>query len=331
MKAVAVPRPGQIELVERPDPVAFEDFVVVRIESTPICTEYKTLLAGGVTEFLGHEAAGVVVEVARPGRVRVGDRVAVMPQTGCGRCRPCLSGDYIHCQQAPRPPVPAPTYAQYVVKQDWLLVPIPDGVGFDHGGMACCGLGPSFGALRRMSVRAPDTLLITGMGPVGLGGVIHGVACGATVLAVETQPYRARLARDLGAAAVIDPRQPQALERIRDLSHGGADAGIDCSGSPEAQRLLLDAVRRRGQVAFIGEGGPLTLEVSRDLLRKGLTLHGCWHYNLADAPALMRLIAAAAPQIDRLITHTYPLAAVAEAWDLQAGGDCGKIVLHPWP
>lgn len=327
MQVVAITGPRQVELVERPDPVASEDFVVVKIHATPICTEYKAFLGGHPSAGLGHEAAGEVVAVSRPGRVRVGDRVAVMPQTGCGRCPLCLAGEYIYCTNGPR--VPTPTYAQYVVKQDWLLVAIPEGVSYVHAGMACCGLGPTFGALRRIGARSPDTVLISGMGPVGLGGVINARALGARVIAVEGQPYRAQLADALGAA-VIDPADPLALEQIRDLSAGGADKGLDCSGSPAAQRLLIDAVRPRGEVAFIGEAGELSVDVSRDLLRKGLTLHGNWHYNLSDGQRVMRLIQRSGPALDHLITHVMPMALVRDAWELQARGECGKIVLEPW-
>lgn len=327
MQVVAITGPGQVELVERPDPVAVDDFVVVKIHAAPMCTEYKIFQGGHATDTLGHEAAGEVVEVARPGRVRVGDRVAVMPQTGCGRCPHCLSGEYIYCSHPPR--VATPTYAQYVLKQDWLLVAIPDGVSYHHGGMACCGLGPTFGALHRIGLRAPDTVLISGMGPVGLGGLINARALGAQVIAVEGQPYRARLAGALGADAVIDPADPLALEQIRDLTGGGPDRGLDCSGSAAAQRLLIDAVRPRGEIAFVGEAGDLTVRVSADLLRKGLTLHGNWHYSLADGQRVMRLIQRSGAQLDRLITHVMPMALVRDAWGLQAGGDCGKMVLVP--
>jgi threonine dehydrogenase-like Zn-dependent dehydrogenase len=328
LKIVAITAPGTASLIEQPDPAPRDDFAVVRVDVAPTCTEYKQFFGGGTAAGLGHEAAGEVVAVARPGRVRPGDRVVVMPQTGCGRCAPCLSGAYIHCQQAPA--VATPTYAQYVLKQDWLLVPVPPGMALRHAALACCGLGPTFGALRRMGLRPADTLVITGLGPVGLGGVIGGVAAGARVIGVESQPYRARLALDLGAEAVVDPTQPDAAAHIRDRTGGGADRGVDCSGSPQGQRLLIDAVRRLGHVAFIGEGGDLTLHVSRDLLRKGLTLHGSWHYNLSEAPALLGWIGRLAPVLDRFITHVLPMERFREAWAVQARGDCGKVLLEPW-
>jgi len=338
MKVAAMFGERRAGLTEKADPVPAGDFVKVRLCVTPMCTEYTLFRDGRSTgESFGHEAAGEVVEIAQPGRVRVGDRVVVMPLYACGRCPLCLDGEYIHCQSAldlhaaTGSPSGAATYAQYLLKQDWMLVPIPDDLSYAHASMACCGLGPTFGAMQRMHVDAFDTVLLTGMGPVGLGGVINARYRGARVLAVESHPYRATLARDLGAEAVIDPADPDALRTILDLTGGvGVDKAVDCSGSPEAQRLLIDAARRKGQVAFVGEGGDLTLAVSRDMIRKGLTLHGSWHYNLADTPTMMRLIRGVGPQLDRIITHTFPMSRVQQAWELQESGACGKVLLDPW-
>lgn len=337
MKVAAITGERQGGVVDRPDPRAARDVVVVKVRLAPMCTEYRAYLSGKTGDRLGHEAAGEVAEVAAPGPLRVGDRVVAMPQAACGVCALCLTGDYIHCRDGRD--LPAETgstagtaaYAQYLLKPDWLLLRVPDDLSLEHASMACCGLGPTFGAMERMGVDALDTVLITGMGPVGLGGVINGVARGARVIAVEGHPYRAALARELGAAAVLDPADPEVLDQLRGLTDGhGADRAIDCSGAPAAHRLLIDGVRRRGHVAFVGEGAGLTLHVSHDLLRKGLTLHGSWHWNLHRWPRLLAVIRRVGPSIDRLITHRFPLEAVREAWELQAAGNCGKVLLEPW-
>lgn len=323
--------------MDKPDPAAAGVFAVVKIRSAPMCTEYKGFRDGQRGDRLGHEAAGEVVEVAQRGKVAVGDRVVVMPQYPCGRCGLCLRGEYIHCQELVDVSAETgstsgtATYAQFLLKQDWLLVPIPDGMSYDHAAMACCGLGPTFGAMQRMRVGAFHTLLITGLGPVGLGGVVNGVLRGARVIAVEGHPYRAALARQLGAAEVLDPSDGEAAAKILDLTDGaGVDRAVDCSGAAPAQRLMIEALRRRGQAAFVGEGGELSIAVSRDMIRKGISLHGSWHYNLADTPRVMELIARAAGQLDKLITHRYPMSRVQDAWELQVSGECGKVVLDPW-
>lgn len=337
MKVAAMSGERRAGLVDKPDPTPKGEFVLVKIDSVPMCTEYKAFKDGHQGDSFGHEAAGEVVEVAQPGKVKVGDRVVVMPQYPCGTCTLCLRGDYIHCQhllnvhEMTGSSTGTATYAQYILKQDWLLVPIPDGMSTDHASMACCGLGPTFGAMQLMNVNAFDTVLITGMGPVGLGAVINGVYRGGRVIAAEIHPYRAKLAKQLGAEVVIDPTSEHALEQIMDLTHGvGIDKAIDCSGVASAQRLLIDAARRKGHVAFVGEAGDLTIGVSRDMIRKGLTLHGEWHYNLMDTPRIMQVIQRSSALLDRFITHTFPMNRVQEAWELQITGECGKVILHPW-
>jgi len=337
MKVVAITGERECELVQRTDPRPAGDVVVVRNLIAPMCTEYKAYAAGRATDRLGHEAAGEVAEVAQPGRVKAGDRVVVMSRYPCGRCRLCLSGDYIHCQDGfdplalTRSAAGNATYAQYVLKSDWLLLPVPNDMPLAHASMACCGLGPTFGAMQRMQVDAFDTLLITGMGPVGLGGVVNAVFRGARVIAVESHPYRARLAKELGAVAVVDPSGDNPLAEIMDLAQGeGVSAAIDCSGSAAAQRLLIDATRRRGRIAFVGEAGDLTLHVSSDLIRKGLTLYGQWHYSRADWPRMLQVISRSTELLDKMITHELPMSRVKDAFELQTTGECGKVLLRPW-
>lgn len=337
MKIATITGVRRAELAERPEAHAQDDFVLVKVLVAPMCTEYKLFRQGQLSDHLGHEAAGEVLAVDAASMVRVGDRVVVMPISACGRCALCRSGDYIHCQQTidverrTANHSATATYAQMLVKQDWMLLPLPDDISLEHGSMACCGLGPTFGAMQRMQVDAFDTVLITGMGPVGLGGVINGVQRGARVIAVESHPYRQQLAADLGAVAVIDPADDALSARILGLTGGrGADKAIDCTGVAQAQRLLIDSVRRRGQVAFVGEGGALEIQVSQEMIRKGLTLHGSWHWNLVDAARMIHLIRQTRSQIDKLITHSFQLSQVQDAFELQLTGNCGKVLLKPW-
>ncbi|MCB0083029.1 MAG: zinc-binding dehydrogenase [Caldilineaceae bacterium] len=338
MKKAVITGPQQAAIVDVPDPTPRDHWVVVKVHTAPMCTEYKAYRAGTPTDQLGHEAAGEVVAVAQPGRVQVGDRVVVMPTTACGCCALCLAGDYIHCEQNLNFAAihgtrdGSATYAQYLLKPDHLLVPIPDGIAYDHAAMACCGLGPTFGAMQTMAVNAFDTVLITGLGPVGLGGVINGVYRGARVIGVESNPYRAELARTLGATAIVDPTAGDALTQIRELTAGrGVDKAIDCSGTVAAHRLCIDAARRKGQVAFVGECSDETpLRISPDMIRKGLTLIGSWHYRMQETPTILALIGRVGPQLDMLISHRFPLTEVQAAWELQLTGQSAKVLLQPW-
>jgi len=336
MKVVQITGERKCEIVEKPEPKAVDEFVVVRIHVAPMCTEYKAYKTGKMYHPLGHEAAGEVEEVAQKGTVEVGQRVVVMPQYPCGTCSLCLSGNYIHCQknrdmkEILGSDWGTDTYAQFVVKQDWLLLPIPDGMSYEHASMACCGFGPTFGASELMKVGAFDTVLITGLGPVGLGGVINARYRGARVIGVEGNPYRARLAKELGAEDVLDPNG-EALEHVLELTNGqGVDKAIECSGTGEAAAFCIKATRRKGQVSIVGGSGDFTVNGVSDFISKGLSVHGVWHWNLGAAPRMMKLIKNSGEKIDKMITHSFSLSEVRDAWELQLTGRCGKVLLYPW-
>jgi len=130
---------------------------------------------------------------------------------------------------------------------------------------------------------------------------------------------------------VLDPGDEHILRHLMDLTEGvGIDKSLDCSGSLQAHRLMVDAARCKGQVTFIGEGGEFPLAASRDMVRKGLVLRGNWHYNLGWYPKLMRVIRESSKQLDKFITHAFPMSIVQNAWELQITGNCGKVILDPW-
>ena len=337
MKQVAVLGAREATLVEASDLTPVQNWVVVKVHSAPMCAEYKTFVAGDQNALMGHEAAGEVVAVAQPGRVKVGDRVVAMPLSGCGRCVLCLSGDYIHCQQQPDfvtatgQTAGRSTMAQYILKQDWLLMPIPDSVSYEQGALACCGLGPSFGAMQILGVSAFDTILITGLGPVGLGAIVNAAFRGARVIAAESVPWRVQRARAMGVADVLDPRDERVLAGVMELTGGcGVDCALDCSGNVHAERLCVDATRRKGKVALIGEcQDELKLRISPDMIRKGLTLIGSWHYNLNEYPRIVRVIQES-PLIEQLISHVIPMSGIQAAFELSASHETAKIILQPW-
>jgi L-iditol 2-dehydrogenase len=337
MKKAIISGPRRAELVEVSEPRAKENWVVVKVHAAPMCAEYKGFVAGVRNEFLGHEAAGEVVEVAQPGRVKVGDRVVAMPLYACGKCALCVAGDYIHCESGTSVTTftgsreGSATFAQYLLKPDWLLPAIPEGVSYERASLACCALGPSFGAFDAMGLGAFDTVLVTGLGPVGLGAVVNARFRGARVIGVESNAYRVGRALAMGAVAVFDPRDEGTIARIREATGGiGVDCALDCSGNVRAERLCVDATRRKGQVTFVGEcNDDLAIRVSPDMIRKGLTVRGSWHYNLRLFPHIMKVIQES-PLVDLLVSHVLPLSDVQAAFELSASNQTAKVILRPW-
>ena len=93
MKQVAVTGKRKAGIESVPTPVPRDNWALVKVEVAPMCTEFKAFEAGSNPLLLGHEAAGEVVDIAQPGRVKPGDRVVVMPMNSCGSCDLCLAGE----------------------------------------------------------------------------------------------------------------------------------------------------------------------------------------------------------------------------------------------
>jgi L-iditol 2-dehydrogenase len=337
MKKAVIRDVRKAEIVEVPDPKPVQDWALVKVTISPMCTEYKAFNAGHPVNFLGHEAVGEVIEVAQPGRVRVGDRVIVMPQYPCGKCDLCVSGDYIYCEQPydfdqfTGAVEGKATYAQYLLKPAWLLPKIPNGISVELASLALCALGPSMGAFDRMGLSVFDRLLITGAGPVGLGAVVNAKYLQARVVVVEANPYRVERAYTLGADLVVDPADDEALLKVRQWAGGeGVDVSLDCSGVVAAQRFCIEATHRRGQVGFVGEcSDPLHIKVSPDMIRKGLTIHGSWHYNLTLVPKILDVIQNS-PAVSSLVSHVFPMSQIQQAFEVSASQQNAKILLKPW-
>ncbi len=327
----------QVAFHEMPDPQPKADWAVVKVHASALCTEYKSWLSGQSQAVIGHEGVGEVVAVAERGPVEVGDRVVILPQFSCGRCHHCMGGDYIYCEDSHDfaglhgSTAGAGTFAHYALKPTWLLPKLPDDVSYAQATMAIDGVGASFGGFEAIGVNSQDTVLITGLGPVGLGAVVNACFRNARVIGVEPAPWRANRALEMGAETVLDPNDPDILQRIRSLTEGrGVDCAIDCSGRVSSERLCINATRRRGRVAFVGEcRDDLTIQVSLDLIRKGLTIVGSWLYNMGDYTKVMKVIRES-PLIDLLISHQLPMSQIQTGFSLLAQGEAAKIVVDPW-
>ena len=336
MKKAVITGERQVTLIDAQVPEPKEDWVLVKVHASALCTEYKAYLSGYNLPTMGHEGAGEVVAVAQPGPVNVGDRVVILPQLGCGKCDLCMAGDYIYCQNEYNyynfvgHPDGSGTFSNYVLKPNWLLPPIPDGMSYARATMAIDGIGASFGGFQAVGVGEQDTVLITGLGPVGLGAVANARFRNARAIGVEPVPWRKNRAMEMGAEAVFDPNEPDLVAKILAMTDGkGVTCAVDCSGKVQSERLCIDATRRRGRIAFVGESGePLPIRVSPDLIRKGLTIVGSWLYNRNDYSKVMQVISQS-PLINLLVSHEMPMSQIQAGFDILASGQSAKIVVDP--
>jgi threonine dehydrogenase-like Zn-dependent dehydrogenase len=210
------------------------------------------------------------------------------------------------------------------------LVPLPDALSFETGAAISCGTGTAWGALKRLQLQGGETIAIFGQGPVGLSATQLAVAMGARVIAIDIAPERRTLARELGAAEVIDPKATDVVGAIRDLTHGeGAHKTLDASSAPEARAAAVRAVRAWGTACFVGERGQVTLDVSQDLLRRQVTLVGSWTFSRQGQAECAEFVADRKIPVDTLFTHRWRLEQAEDAYRLFDTQTTGKAVIRP--
>ena len=312
--------------------------VVVRMRASGLCgsdlSSYRNAPGNlGIRAHIiaGHEPCGEVVEVGPEARnVRVGDRVMVYHYAGCGRCAQCLSGwwhmcihgEVIYGAQAHG------GFADYQLVEDYMCVPMPDGLSFEEGAACACGTGTAYQAVRRLDVTGRETLAVFGQGPVGLSATMFGAASGAYVIAVDPVPERRALAGKLGAAQTVDPFDADPIEVVKAATHGlGVDASIDASGIAEVRTAAVRSVRDWGRSCFVGEGGTVTFEVTNDIMRRQLTLMGSRTFSTILLEELGRYIADRNLPLKDLITARFTLDRIDDAFARFEAGAPGKFVV----
>ncbi|MGW7731236.1 MULTISPECIES: zinc-dependent alcohol dehydrogenase family protein [Streptomyces] len=343
MKGYVFHGAGQAAWEEVPDPAVKDPTdAIVRVVAVTICGTDLHILKGDVPEVhpgtvLGHEAVGEIVEVGSDVRtVRPGDRVLVSCISACGRCPYCRQGMYGQCRGGGGwilGHLIDGTQAEYVrvPHADLSVHPLPAAMNSADAVLLADIFPTSYevGVLNG-HVRPGDTVVVVGAGPIGLAAIATArLFSPERIVAVDLAPARLDAARRLGADAVADAREaPEQL--IADLTDGlGADVVIEAVGVPESFELCTRMVRPGGHVANIGvHGAPATLHLE-DLWIKNITITT----GLVDThstPTLLRMAAAGRLPTSELVTHTFPLDHMQEAYDVFSRAvDTGalKIVL----
>src|SRR5437764_2559278 len=335
MKGIVFLGNRKLELREFPDPTPGPGEVVIAIKASGMCGSdlhpYRAvgnaaaalgLGTGGGPVIAGHEPCGVVA-ARGPGvsedEAPTGARVMNHHYKGCGRCKHCRVG---WSQLCPNGIVVYGMtghggHARYMKAPAFTCVPLPYDLTFEEGASVSCGTGTAYGALKRIDVSGRDTLAIFGQGPVGLSATMLGRAMGARVIAVDVVPERLALARELGAEHAINARDADPVKAIHDLTRGaGAATTMDCSGSSEGRLGALQSADTWGRVAFVGEGGQTTIDVSKHMLRRQLTVHASWTFSAVGQAECARFVADRAIPLKRLLTHRFRLDQADDAYRL---------------
>ncbi|TVZ79088.1 MULTISPECIES: zinc-dependent alcohol dehydrogenase family protein [unclassified Streptomyces] len=343
MKGFVFQGPGEASWQDVPDPAVKEPTdAIVKVGVATICGTDLHILKGDVPEVrpgtvLGHEAVGEIVEVGGDVRtVRPGDRVLMSCITSCGRCRFCRDGSYGQCRGGGGwilGHLIDGTQAEYVRVPfaDLSVHPLPGALRSEDAVLLADIFPTSYEVgVRNGHVRPGDTVTIVGAGPIGLAAIATArLFSPERIIAVDLTPARLEAAHRLGADAVADVHEAPA-QLVADLTDGlGADVVIEAVGVPESFELCTRMVRPGGHVANVGvHGRPATLHLE-DLWIKNVTIT-TGLVDTSSTPMLLRMAAAGRLPTGQLVTHTFPLEQMEEAYEVfSRAGETGalKVVL----
>ena len=335
---------NDIHLERRPLPsIQKPTDAIVRVRLSSICTSDLHIRNGAVPRarpgiILGHEFVGEVVAAgAEVRKVRPGDRVSANVETFCGSCFFCRKGFVNNCEQGGwelgcRIDGCQAEYVR-VPFADNGLNPLPDNVDDTAALLVGDVLASGYFGAELAEIRPGDSVLVLGAGPVGLCAMscarLFGPAC---IIACDPLPERLELARRMGVADVLlNPTTDNVPEAVQALTHGrGADAVIEAAGGHDTFQTAWQAARANACVAVVAlYEEDQTLPLPR-MYGKNLTFK-TGGVDAIHSDRLISLIASGKIDTRPLITHTFPLSRIMDAYSLfeRHADGCVKCAIRP--
>lgn len=353
---LTIPEPRKFELIERPYPKFKAGYAVIRTEIAPVCLEGSRIWKLHDFEFhddpqhLGHEGVGIIDDIQPGASFRKGDRVIVFQGDHCGQChscrngysptycvsnRPDLGGHAMHgIEEKNESESGGFAMAKYRLAPLANLYRVPDAVDFRYAAASNCSFGVGFSNQEVMGVKAGDTVLVGGVGFVGMGHIISALYRNATVIALMRNEYRRGLLEKMGVQHFINPDDEDWLDQIQALTYErqGVDHCVDGSGIPYYQNKIMLATRINGNVNFSGHtlGSKLDLSPLHEVIDPAHRLQGHHDVRAKDREGLIRALLNKDVQrmIDVMVTHEFPMSEAGDAFDVQESKRCGKVYLH---
>ncbi len=355
--------PLRLEQVEVLPPGPGE--VRVRLHAAGVCHSDLHVMKGdqpmNMPIILGHEGAGIVESIGDGvTTVEPGDHVIPIWRMSCGRCEYCLSGRPALCDIGTKMRFTGlmpdgqtrfrnaagesilhyagvSTFSQVSTMPEGAVVKIPEDVSLEHAALIGCGVITGYGAVMNAAdVPAGSSVAVFGCGGIGLNVVQTARLAGATrIIAVDREPRKLDYARDFGATDFINAAEDDPVEAIKDLTNGvGVDFGFEAIGLPEPIEQAYDSTKKGGTCVVVGIAPPSArakINVNA-LVYAEKTLRGSIYGSTRPRIDLLRLIdlhRAGRIDLDRLLTKTYPLSQINEAYAALERGEVARSLVLP--
>jgi L-iditol 2-dehydrogenase len=346
MQAVVYHGANDVRLEEVPVPEIGAGEILVRVHTCGICgTDLKKIATGShsAPRIFGHETSGVVARVGEGVRkFSVGERVVVFHHIPCGECYYCRHKTFAQCTTYKKVGCTAgfePSgggFAEYVRVMDWIVekgtVRIPDGISFEQA----CFVEPvntCIKGIETLRLEAGETVLVMGQGPIGLILANLAKRAGTRVITSDLYPARLTMASSFGLKLTIDASKADAVQAVRGVTEGrGADAVILAVGGSGLIRPAMDAARPGGRVLLFAQTvrGEATIDPAAVCVDEK-TLLGSYSASVELQEESVRFVMNREMDLERLISHRFPLQSGVEALKLAAHPqpDSMKIVIQP--
>lgn len=352
-------RPLKIEEVELDAPGHGE--ILVRVRAAGLCHSDLSVIDGNrprpLPMALGHEAAGEVVEVgAGVADLELGDHVVFSFVPSCGTCDYCLGGRAALCAPGAKANndgvllggdrrlhqgdatinhhLGVSGFAEHAVTSRRSAVKIPKDLPFEIAAVFGCAVLTGMGAVvHTAGLRAGQSVLVVGLGGVGLSAVLGAVAAGARqVIAADIAEDKLELAKSMGATHVVNSKDADAVQQVKDISGGGVDIAAEFAGVGPALEFAFAATGKGGSTVTAGLPHPDTrLAVSPVQMvaeeRRFLGSYLGGHVPALDIPEYIALYQAGRLPVDKLLTHRMKLEDINEGFDRLADGDAIRQVI----
>ncbi|WP_310570485.1 zinc-binding dehydrogenase [Gemmatimonas sp.] len=324
MRAVRLPAPGHpVEDAEIPMPPCGPGDVLVRVRAAGICHSDVHYRAGRsrvepLPLTLGHEIAGEIAEVGQHVLSHnVGDAVCLHYLVTCGQCDDCLAGREQFCVTGKMlGHFTDGGWAEYVAVPARNAVPVPHRVPFEQGAVMMCSSATSLHALRKGRLKVGESVLVVGVGGLGMSAVQLARALGAAeVIAVDRDPMKLALAERFGARTIraTDLSPDEVVAQVRAMTNGrGVDVALELVGKPDTMRTALQSLAPLGRAVVVGLSDiHLPVDTYRDLIGREAELIGSNDHLLSELYELVEMADKGILDLTDVVTHTVPLQARA--------------------
>ncbi|MCB0140212.1 MAG: alcohol dehydrogenase catalytic domain-containing protein [Caldilineaceae bacterium] len=353
MQAVVCHGPRDYRLQEWDVPTPGTEEVVIRVDSVGICASDLKCYSGAALFWgdanrvgyaqppviAGHEFVGTVMALGAGAAAKyglaLGDTAISEQIVPCWRCRYCRRGQYWMCQEHE---IYGFRQKAFGAMAEFMLFPanainykVPNSIPKEHAvfiePLAC-----SIHAVQRGEIELDDVVVIAGAGPLGLGMIAAArMKSPRLLIALDMNDDRLELAKATGADLGLNPNKVDVVDEVRKLTDGyGCDVYIEATGHPAAVEQGLHMIRKLGTfVEFSVMREPVTVDWTIIGDTKELNIHGS-HLGPYCYPIAMEMLAKGLLPMDRIITHTMPLASFQQGIDLVgAGTQSVKVTLTP--